>query len=161
MAMILFGLITVGALIGVPAFAILYGYTWLDWTMFGLLYVVTGLGITVGYHRLMAHRSFACPNWVKAGFLVAGAWALQNSALKWAADHIRHHAHTDQEQDPYNAQQGFWYSHCGWLFFKKVHADQKYASRLQQDPVVMWQHHFYLPVSPLRARSHVCGWLPP
>jgi len=145
-AMILFSLITVGALIGVPAFAILYGYTWLDWTMFGLLYVVTGLGITVGYHRLMAHHSFACPNWVKAGFLVAGAWALQNSALKWAADHIRHHAHTDQEQDPYNAQQGFWYSHCGWLFFKRARADQKYASRLQQDPVVMWQHHFYLPL---------------
>ena len=61
MAMIIFGLITLGALVGVPAFAILYGYTWLDWTMFGLLYVVTGLGITVGYHRLMAHRSFACP----------------------------------------------------------------------------------------------------
>jgi stearoyl-CoA desaturase (delta-9 desaturase) len=146
MAMIIFGVITFGALIGVPAFAILYGYTWLDWTMFGLLYVVTGLGITVGYHRLLAHRSFACPNWVKTGFLIAGAWALQNSVLKWAADHIRHHAHTDQEQDPYNAQQGFWYSHCGWLFFSDPHADQKYASRLRQDPVVMWQHHFYLPL---------------
>jgi len=65
MTMILFGLITSSALIGVPAFAYLHGYTWLDWTMFAVLYIVTGLGITVGYHRLLAHRSFAphrtCP----------------------------------------------------------------------------------------------------
>src|SRR5262249_47996705 len=65
---------------------------------------------------------------------------------KWAADHIRHHANCDQEADPYNAQRGFWYSHCGWLFFKDTYADEKYASRLRQDPVVMWQHRNYLPI---------------
>ena len=143
---LLFGLVVCGALIGVPAFAYAYGFTWLDWTMFAVLYVVTGLGITVGYHRLLAHRSFDCRNWVKAGFLIAGGWALENSALKWAADHIRHHANCDQEADPYNAQRGFWYSHCGWLFFKDIHADDKYASRLRQDPLVIWQHHYYLPI---------------
>ena len=143
---ILFGLISIGALIGVPLYGFFYGYSWMDWTMFGILYVMTGLGITVGYHRLMAHRSFDCPNWVKTGFLIAGGWALENSAFKWAADHIRHHAHTDQEHDPYNAQRGFWYSHCGWLFFTDGHADEKYASRLRQDPVVMWQHRYYLPI---------------
>ena len=143
---LLFGLVVCGALIGVPTFAYAYGFTWLDWTMFAVLYVVTGLGITVGYHRLLAHRSFDCRNWVKAGFLIAGGWALENSALKWAADHIRHHANCDQEADPYNAQRGFWYSHCGWLFFKDTHADDKYASRLRQDPLVMWQHHYYLPL---------------
>ena len=160
MAMIIFGVITFGALIGVPAFAILYGYTWLDWTMFGLLYVVTGLGITVGYHRLLAHRSFACPNWVKTGFLIAGAWALQNSVLKWAADHIRHHAHTDQEQDPYNAQQGFWYSHCGWLFFSDPCGSEirkPLTARPSRDVATS-----LLPsLSPLRARSHVCDRLSP
>jgi stearoyl-CoA desaturase (delta-9 desaturase) len=114
--------------------------------MFGILYVMTGLGITVGYHRLMAHRSFDCPNWVKAGFLIVGGWALENSAFKWAADHIRHHANCDQDADPYNAQRGFWYSHCGWLFFTDGHADEKYASRLRQDAVVMWQHRYYLPI---------------
>jgi len=143
---ILFSLVTCGALIGVPAFGFLYGYTWLDWAMFGILYVMTGLGITVGYHRLMAHRSFDCPNWVKAGLLIAGGWALENSAFKWAADHIRHHANCDQDADPYNAQRGFWYSHCGWLFFDDAHASEKYASRLRQDPIVMWQHRYYLPI---------------
>ena len=143
---ILFGLISIGALIGVPLFGFLYGYSWLDWTMFAILYVLTGLGITVGYHRLMAHRSFDCPDWVKTGFLIAGGWALENSAFKWAADHIRHHAHTDHEQDPYNAQRGFWYCHCGWLFFTDAHTDEKYASRLRQDRVVMWQHRYYMPI---------------
>ena len=65
-----------GAVIGVPLYGYLYHYTWLDWSLFGLLYVVSGLGITVGYHRLMAHRSCDCPNWVKGALLIAGAWAL-------------------------------------------------------------------------------------
>jgi fatty-acid desaturase len=71
-----------GTVIGVPLYRYLYHYTWLDWSLFGLLYVVSGLGITVGYHRLMAHRSFDCPNWVKGVLLIGGAWALQNSAIK-------------------------------------------------------------------------------
>src|SRR5256885_11846599 len=73
----LFGLVTVGALIGLPTYAYCLDYTWVDWAMFGLLYVMTGLGITVGYHRLLAHRSFDCPNWVKGCLLVAGGWALE------------------------------------------------------------------------------------
>ena len=142
----LFCLITLTTLIGIPAFAYFYDYTAVDWAMFGLLYVVTGLGITVGYHRLTAHRSFACSNWMKAGLLIAGGWALENSAFKWAADHIRHHAQCDREEDPYNAQRGFWYSHCGWVFFDDTQTDEKYTSRLRHDPVVMWQHRYYVPI---------------
>ncbi len=139
----LFGIVTAVALLGVPAFGYFYGYSWVDWTLFGVLYVITGLGITVGYHRLLSHRSFECPNWVKTALLVAGGWAIENSALKWAADHIRHHAACDQDADPYNATRGFWYSHCGWLFYKDANANDKYASRLRRDSVVMWQHRHY------------------
>lgn len=142
----LFGLVTAGAIIGLPLFAYFYDYTWVDWTMFAILYIVSGLGITVGYHRLISHRSFTCPDWVKACLLIAGGLALENSALKWGADHIRHHARCDKEEDPYNAQLGFWYSHCGWLFWKDPYKNQKYASRLQQDPVVMWQNKYYIPI---------------
>jgi stearoyl-CoA desaturase (delta-9 desaturase) len=142
----LFCLITLVTLSGVPLFAYFYPYSRVDWAMFGFLYVVTGLGITIGYHRLIAHRSFACPNWVKVGLLIVGGWALQNSAFKWSSDHIRHHARCDQEDDPYNAQRGFWYSHCGWIFFNNPHADEKYTSRLRQDPIVMWQHRYYVPI---------------
>lgn len=142
----LFPTITSGAVVGLPTYAYFYDFSWLAWTMFVLLYIVTGLGITVGYHRLLAHRSFTCPNWVKGAFLIAGGWALQNSGLKWAADHIRHHARCDQAEDPYNAQLGFWYSHCGWLFWMDPHKDDKYATKLKQDPVVVWQNRYYLPI---------------
>ena len=72
----LFVIVSLTALIAVPLFGYLYGYTCLDWVLFGILYLVSGLGITVGYHRLIAHGSFHCPDWVKALLLVAGSWAL-------------------------------------------------------------------------------------
>jgi stearoyl-CoA desaturase (delta-9 desaturase) len=110
------------------------------------MYIVTGMGITVGYHRLVSHQSFECPNWVKACVLVAGGWAMQNSALKWGGDHIRHHAKTDEEEDPYNATKGFWHSHCGWLFYDTPYRTGKYEIRLRRDPVVMWQDRYYWPI---------------
>jgi len=143
---VLFCFITLGAVIGLPAYAYFFGYTWVDWAMFGLLYTVTAMGITVGYHRLVSHRSFNCTSWVKGCLLIAGGWALENSALKWASDHIRHHARCDQDEDPYNAMRGFWFSHVGWLFFNDPRTEEKYASRLRQDPVVMWQHRYYVPI---------------
>src|SRR4030065_2717073 len=73
---ILFCLIAMGAIIGVPLYGYVYHYTWLDWSLFWLLYVVSGVGLTVGYHRLMGHRSFDCPNWVKGALLIGCAWAL-------------------------------------------------------------------------------------
>ena len=143
---ILFGFIVAGTLIALPTFAYFFDYTWIDWTLFGILYLISGLGITVGYHRLITHRSFACPDWVKRILLIAGGWALQNSALVWGRDHIRHHARCDQDEDPYNAMRGFWFSHCGWLLMKDPNRNDKYATRLLQDPIVMWQHRNYVPI---------------
>ena len=71
---LLFWSIVIGSIIAVPGYGFIYGYSWLDWTMFAVLYVVTGLGITVGYHRLLTHRSFECPDWIKACLLIAGGW---------------------------------------------------------------------------------------
>lgn len=144
--LILFIVVTLGALIAIPTFAYFYDYSWLDWAMFALLYATSGLGITVGYHRLTSHRGFECPPAVRIALLITGGWALQNSALKWGTDHIRHHAFCDQDADPYNAQRGFWYSHCGWLFFTSARLDGKYAARLRRDRVVMWQHRHYVPI---------------
>jgi len=143
---LLFAVVTVTTLLGVPLFAVAYGFTTIDWIMFVVLYMVSGLGITVGYHRLISHRSFECPGWVKAALLVAGGWALENSALRWCADHIRHHARCDQEDDPYNATKGFWHSHCGWIFEKSPYRDEKYESKLRKDSVIMWQHRYYVPI---------------
>jgi stearoyl-CoA desaturase (delta-9 desaturase) len=145
-ATVLFVLVVLTAVVGVPVYGYVQGYTWLDWTMCLILYVVSGLGITVGYHRLTAHRSFQCPDWVKAVLLIAGGWALENSALKWGADHARHHARVDQEEDPYDATKGFWYSHCGWVLLRDPHCTEKFAPWLREDRVVMWQHRWYGPI---------------
>ncbi|MFQ5931246.1 MAG: acyl-CoA desaturase [Nitrospiraceae bacterium] len=142
----LFALVTLATAIGVPAFAYAYGFTVVDWITFVVLYMTSGLGITVGYHRLISHKSFECRKWVKACLLVAGGWALENSALKWCADHIRHHARCDQEDDPYNALKGFWHSHCGWIFWQSPYREEKYESKLRKDPLIMWQHRYYLPI---------------
>ena len=143
---VLFSAIVAATIIGIPLYGYYYGFSLFDWVLSFVMYIVTGMGITVGYHRLVSHQSFECPNWVKACILVAGGWALQNSALKWGGDHIRHHAKTDQEEDPYNVTKGFWHSHCGWLFYNTPHRTEKYEIRLRRDPVVMWQHRYYWPI---------------
>lgn len=141
-----FGVFSLFALLGAPLFSYFYDYTWVDWTLFGILYIVTGLGITVGYHRLLSHRSFNCPDWVKVAFLIAGGWAMENSALKWCSDHVRHHAKVDQEEDPYNAKKGFWHSHLLWIFQKSPYDNDKYTAIFRKDKWVMWQHRHYLPI---------------
>jgi stearoyl-CoA desaturase (delta-9 desaturase) len=142
----LFCAIVAATMIGIPLYGYYFGFSLFDWVLSLVMYIVTGMGITVGYHRLVSHQSFECPNWVKACILVAGGWAMQNSALKWGGDHIRHHAKTDEEEDPYNATKGFWHSHCGWLFYDTPYRTQKYEIRLRRDPVVMWQDRYYWPI---------------
>ena len=144
--LVLFSAVVAATLIGIPLYGYYIGFTVFDWMLFIVMYMVTGMGITVGYHRLVAHQSFQCPDWVKRCVLVAGGWALQNSALVWCADHIRHHARTDTDEDPYNATKGFWHSHCGWLFYDTNHRTDKYELRLRRDPVVLWQHRYYWPI---------------
>jgi len=144
--MFLFSLILLATVVGLPIYAYFYDFSWVDWTMFVSLYMITGLGITVGYHRLLTHRSFKCPDWVKMAFLIAGGMALENSALRWCGDHLRHHSRCDKEEDPYNATLGFWHSHCGWIFWKDPYRDPKYQTRLLQDPLIVWQNQYYLPI---------------
>ncbi|MEC4889623.1 MAG: fatty acid desaturase [Nitrospira sp.] len=139
----LFCVVVAATLIGIPLYGYYVGFALFDWILFFVMYIVTGLGITVGYHRLVSHRSFECPDWVKRIILIVGGWALQNSALIWCADHIRHHAKTDTDEDPYNASKGFWHSHCGWLFYETPHRTDKYEIRLRRDPVILWQHRYY------------------
>ena len=166
LAVFLFGLVMVGALVVVPAFGSYIGYTWLDWTLCAVLYFASGIGITVGYHRLIAHRSFECRDWVKVALLVLGGWALENSAYRWCADHVRHHTRCDQDEDPYNAKRGFWHSHLLWIFYKsRPELNEKYEAQFRKDPLVIWQHRYYVPivlsglVFPFAVGALYGGWL--
>jgi stearoyl-CoA desaturase (delta-9 desaturase) len=118
---------------------------WVDATDLALLlvtYVITGLGVTVGYHRLLTHRSFQTHPWVERTFAVLGSLSVQGSVLDWVADHRKHHAHTDEEGDPHSPHvghgsglKGLWHAHTGWLMETQGQADWKrYAGELYEDP---------------------------
>lgn len=108
-------------------------------------FVATGISITLGYHRLFAHRAFHAHWSVRLLTLLFGAAAFENSALLWVSDHRRHHKHTDEEKDPYNIQEGFFHAHMGWVMLKDAQQkDLKLAADLQKDRMVMWQHNNFL-----------------
>jgi len=80
------------------------------------LLVLTGLGITVGLHRLLAHRSFATYRWVERALATLGALAFQGGVIDWVAIHRMHHAHSDADGDPHTPRDSFWRGHLLWLF---------------------------------------------
>ena len=135
---------TLVALIGVPWYVLQHG---VDAMLIGLtlfFYIATGLSITLGYHRLFSHRAFQAKWPVKLGTLLFGAAAFENSAMNWAAGHRAHHKHCDHEADPYNAKEGFFHSHIGWILFQTSAFDYSYVKDLQQDRLVAWQHRHYV-----------------
>ncbi|KAJ7135864.1 delta 9-fatty acid desaturase protein [Mycena epipterygia] len=108
-------------------------------------YFFTGLGITAGYHRLWAHRSYNARKLLQYALAIAGAGAVQGSIKWWARGHRSHHRYTDTELDPYNAREGFWHSHMGWMLVKpRRKPGASDISDLSKNEVVRWQHrHWY------------------
>jgi stearoyl-CoA desaturase (delta-9 desaturase) len=118
---------------------------WSDLALFAVMYVLTGLGITVGYHRLLTHRSFMTFKPIEYLFATLGSLAVQGPVIAWVADHRKHHAHTDEEGDPHSphvghgdgivgALRGLWFAHMGWLFDSHGRAEaERYARDLVED----------------------------
>ena len=99
------------------------GFGVVDLSLFFGMYLVCGLGITVGFHRYFTHKSFECPRWVKMMLGITGSMAVQGSLFWWCAVHRKHHQHSDDHDDPHSPHVGrggplrrFLYSHFGWLF---------------------------------------------
>ncbi len=102
-------------------------------------YGLTVIGITVGYHRMLTHHGFESHPLVRAVLLILGAMSFEGPPDRWAATHIKHHAHSDQEEDPHTPIGGFWHAHMGWLFSNRNFVEAKeYAPHLLKDPVVMF-----------------------
>ena len=121
------------------------------WSIF--YYIFSGLGITAGYHRLFAHRSYTANGLTRFGMMLAGSAALEGSIKWWCGGHRIHHRYTDTPKDPYNANGGFWYSHIGWML---ITPDPKQFTKgdirdLNADPIVRWQHTYYLFIGPFMA----------
>ena len=119
------------------------------------MYLLTALGITIGYHRLLTHRSFATSKRVEYTFAVLGSMAVQGPVIGWVADHRKHHAHTDRQGDPHSPHvghgrgaigvlRGLWHAHIGWLLTEQGRAERRrYAPDLCEDPGMRWiNRHF-------------------
>ena len=137
------------------------------------LYLLTGFGVTIGYHRLLTHRSFATHRRLEYALAGAGALSLQGSPMDWVADHRKHHAHTDQDGDPHSPHvnehgegirgifAGLWHAHVGWLWKTNGQASsRKYAIELAEDPVHRWMHRNYwlFAVATLAIPFALGGW---
>lgn len=97
-----------------------------------ILYVVTaGIGITLGFHRLVSHRSFETPKWLEYVLVFCGTLACQGGPLDWVGLHRMHHKYSDTELDPHDSNKGFWWSHLGWMLHN-IPADKE-IPRYTQD----------------------------
>jgi len=133
--------------VGVIAAIVLLWNRAVDLTDIAILvvsYLVTAIGVTVGFHRLLTHRAFATYPWLERTFAVMGSLSVQGSVMDWVADHRKHHAHTDVEGDPHSPHvghgsglAGLWHAHTGWLMETQGQADwRKYARDLYEDPAM-------------------------
>jgi stearoyl-CoA desaturase (delta-9 desaturase) len=116
-----------------------------DLAIAAVMYLFTAVGITVGFHRLLTHRSFQTAKPTEYVFAILGSMAVQGPAISWVADHRKHHAHTDEEGDPHSPHvgvdggargvfSGLWHAHSGWLMSTQGRADWKrYAPDLYED----------------------------
>ena len=111
---------------------------WTDLALLVAFNLLAGLGVTVGYHRMLTHRSFQPHPVVKFIFLAFGSMAVEGPALEWAATHIKHHAHSDREGDPHSPVEGFWHAHMGWMFNRSFADPNIYCRNLVKDPIVVF-----------------------
>jgi stearoyl-CoA desaturase (delta-9 desaturase) len=123
---------------------------WGDLLVFAICYVLTGLGVTVGFHRHFTHRAFKAKPWLRGTLAIMGSAAIEGPVIAWVADHRKHHAFADVEGDPHSphvdhghglkgALKGLLHAHVGWLFIHTHRGNkQRYAPDLIADPLIRW-----------------------
>ena len=126
-----------------------------DLAIMAAFYIPTSIGVTVGYHRLLTHRSFATSTPVEYVFATLGALAVEGPPIPWVSDHRKHHAHSDEEGDPHSPHVGYgseltstlrglWHAHAGWLMTNWGQADpEKYAPELAERRPMVWMTNLY------------------
>lgn len=119
-----------------------------DVCILAVMYALAGFGITIGFHRLLCHRSFDAPDWVRGTLAVLGSMAVQGAVIHWVAYHRKHHAFADEHGDPHSPHttgvpgwrgiaRGIWHSHIGWMFEADQHISaRRYAPDLRRDPTI-------------------------
>jgi stearoyl-CoA desaturase (delta-9 desaturase) len=123
---------------------------WSDIAVFVICYVLTGFGVTIGFHRHLTHRAFKAKRWLRGTLAILGSAAIEGPVISWVADHRKHHAFADVEGDPHSphvdhghglkgALRGLFHAHVGWLFIHTHRGNkQRYAPDLLKDPLISW-----------------------
>ena len=132
----------IASIIGIPIYIINYGIVWQEIAMLFIGWFFAGTGITIGYHRLFAHRTFKTYPIIEWFYMLTGSMALQNSILKWCSDHRRHHKKLDTKDDPYSIKEGFFHAHIGWII-KKGDNNYSHVSDLERKSAVKFQEKYY------------------
>jgi stearoyl-CoA desaturase (Delta-9 desaturase) len=121
---------------------------WRDILIFFVMYIPLGLGITVGFHRHLTHRSFKTHPWLRGLLGILGSAAIEGPVISWVADHRKHHAFSDEEGDPHSPHvdhgtglrgslRGLFHAHMGWLFIHTQRGNkERFAPDLLRDPVI-------------------------
>lgn len=142
----------------------LFNFSWPALGVAALLsWIGGGLGIAVGYHRLLTHRSFEAPKYVEYFLTICGAIGLQGGSIAWVAKHRLHHAHTDSDGDPHSPRRGLWWSHWGWIMTgrsdtREVETLARYAPDLAKDRFHLWiSKWFFVPQLVLVAILYLTG----
>ncbi len=141
-----------------------------SWSALGLMiflhWLFGSIGICLGYHRLLTHRSFQVPQWLEYILATIGSLALQGGPIFWVSGHRLHHAHTeDEEKDPYSARRGFWWSHLLWLCYPRkqffdYESYKKFAPDLDRHPYYRWLNRNFVLLQILLGLLLYClgGW---
>ncbi len=120
------------------------------WSAIGVMlvlhWVTGGLGITLGWHRLVSHRSFKTPKWVEYFFVFCGALSCQGGVIQWVGLHRFHHLHSDQSQDPHDSSNGFFWSHLGWMFYQVEIEPEvpRITKDIKDDPVYLFLQNYFV-----------------
>lgn len=146
---VLHALAAAGVVVGASA-------SWKSWWLCSVFYVISGLGVTAGAHRLWAHKTYKARMPLQVLLMLFNCVSFQNDILVWSRDHRVHHKFSETDADPHNAKRGFFFAHVGWLLMRKhpdvlIKGKTVDLSDLKKNPVVMFQHRYYLPLSFLMA----------
>jgi stearoyl-CoA desaturase (delta-9 desaturase) len=154
-------------LVHIGAIAAFFFFNWKAFAAAVFLYwVATGLGISMGYHRLHTHRSYKVPTWMEYLFAVCATLTLEGGPIFWTAIHRIHHQRSDQAGDPHSPREGAWWAHVGWILMGETKHNNtrllgKYAPDLAKDRFYVWLNNYHwLPIVALTAILAAIGGLP-
>jgi sn-1 stearoyl-lipid 9-desaturase len=154
--------------LGTVHLALLFAPFYFSWSGLAVglvLYALTAMGITLGYHRLLTHRSFTAPTWLQYLMVTCGAISAQAGPAVWVAIHRQHHAKSDKEEDPHDASKGFWWCHMGWMLtLAPRRLDEAWTARRASDVLsvpyykFLDRYFFWISTFLVIGLYHIGGW---